>query len=203
MGKIRQLSATRSRSALANPEPCSAWASADVGGRSVGLSALVKAMSSVGYQKNSKCLFAAMRTSSVARQASSGSRRTCSCNRYRGKSRNRTDVMTPSDPNETRAARNSSLSASGEQSMTSPPAVTIRKPTTCVEILPKVGPVPWVPVEIAPAMACTSTSPWFSRRQSVIGQRPAEIVDFCTGSNRGAAGRRDRPIRCPSAGRAR
>ena len=85
----------------ANPEPCSASASVDVGGRSVGLSALVKAMSSVGYQKNSKCLLAAMRASSVARQASSGSRRTCSCNRYSGKSRNRTDVMTPSDPNET------------------------------------------------------------------------------------------------------
>ena len=38
----------------------------------------------------------------------------------------------------------------------------MRIATTWLEKLPSVGPVPWVPVPIAPPSAWTSTSPWFA-----------------------------------------
>ena len=64
VGKIRQLSSTRSRSALARPaaaRPASLGSRRPSAADRSGLSVLVNAQSSAGYQKNSKCRFAAIR----------------------------------------------------------------------------------------------------------------------------------------------
>ncbi len=70
-----------------------------------------------------------------------------------------TAEITPSAPRPTRAASSSSPSPI---SMTPPEAVTSRTPVTREERFPKRAPVPCVAVEMAPAMVCGSTSPWFS-----------------------------------------
>ena len=69
--------------------------------------------------------------------------------------------MTPSVPNETRPASHTSAFDDGEQSSTSPEAVTKRNPFTSADSDPSVAPVPCVPVPTAPAIACRSMSPWF------------------------------------------
>ncbi|AQA25737.1 FAD-linked oxidoreductase domain protein [Rhodococcus sp. MTM3W5.2] len=56
---------------------------------------------------------------------------------------------------------NSSAFSSAEQFITEPSASTICSARTWVARPPKRAPVPWVPVEIAPAMDCTSMSPRF------------------------------------------
>ena len=86
-----------------------------------------------------------------------------------GTQRSVTAETAPSAPSETRAARRSSPSTAGRPSppvplisIASPPAVTSRTELTCDEMFAKPPPVPWVAVEMAPAIVCASTSPWFS-----------------------------------------
>ena len=79
-----------------------------------------------------------------------------------GTQRSVTQVITPSAPSDTRAARNSSGSCSSLTSCTTPSAVTSRSPTTCADRFGNPIPVPCVAVDRAPASCWRSMSPWFS-----------------------------------------
>ena len=69
--------------------------------------------------------------------------------------------MTPSAPRPTRAAVKRSGCCSAEQDTTDPSASTSSSAATAVAMPPSLAPVPWVPVEIAPAIVCASMSPRF------------------------------------------
>ena len=122
-----------------------------------------------GVQKNSKWSAPAIRLPRVSTSWPRGSLSSAACSRNVGSHTRVTLARTPMAPRPTRAAWNSSGRCSAEHSTSSPSAVTRLRATTCWEREPKARPVPWVPVETAPATVCQSlsgrlvtASPWAS-----------------------------------------
>ena len=72
-------------------------------------------------------------------------------------------VRIPSAPSPTRATSRTSAFSSGVARSRSPVPVTSSSPTTCAASPAAVPPVPWVPVEIAPASVCSAMSPMLCR----------------------------------------
>lgn len=68
-------------------------------------------------------------------------------------------LITPSAPSPIRAAAKTSGFSSGEQRRTVPSAVTSSSARICADIDAESRPVPWVPVEVAPATVCSMMSP--------------------------------------------
>ena len=79
-----------------------------------------------------------------------------------GTQRRVTAAIAPSAPMPTRAARSSSGWVAALSWRTPPSASTSSIPSTWAEMLRSRAPVPWVPVEIAPAIVWRSMSPRFS-----------------------------------------
>ena len=79
-----------------------------------------------------------------------------------GTQRRVTALIAPSAPIPTRAARSSSGWVAAASCRTLPSASTSSRPSTWAEMLRSRAPVPWVPVEIAPAIVWRSMSPRFS-----------------------------------------
>ena len=79
-----------------------------------------------------------------------------------GTQRRVTAAIAPSAPTPTRAARSSCGSVAALSWRTLPSARTSSSPSTWAEMLRSLAPVPWVPVEIAPAIVWRSMSPRFS-----------------------------------------
>ena len=103
---------------------------------------------------------ASFSTVSSARSANAGTQRSV------------TAVITPYAPSPTAAAASSSGSAPESAWTTEPSASTSSRPVTWVASPPYASPVPWVPVEIAPATVCTSTSPRFSSASPCAASSP-------------------------------
>ncbi|MGY3679172.1 hypothetical protein ACVWXU_002795 [Streptomyces sp. TE33382] len=70
-------------------------------------------------------------------------------------------VITPRAPSPSRAAANTSGFSSAEHRSTVPLAVTSSRPRICADMDAESRPVPWVPVEVAPATVCSMMSPMF------------------------------------------
>ena len=111
--------------------------------------------------KSSKWSLASARSEKVSRTSSRGTGFETISRTKAGTQRSVTALIAPSAPTPTRAARSRSPSDSS-RSRTRPSPVTSSTPTTWVERLPSLSPVPWVPVEIAPATVWRSMSPRFS-----------------------------------------
>lgn len=67
--------------------------------------------------------------------------------------------MTPSAPSPIRATAKISGFSVSEQVSTVPSAVTISRARICADMDAESRPVPWVPVEVAPATVCSMMSP--------------------------------------------
>src|SRR5829696_4629214 len=90
-----------------------------------------------------------------------------------------TAVTTPSAPSPMRAAENTSGRRFASQSSTAPSGVTNCRPRTWVARPPNRAPVPWVPVEKAPATVCRSMSPRFVSDQP---RRTSSAFSRCSGT---------------------
>ncbi len=112
--------------------------------------------------KSSKWSLASARSSKASSTSSRGSGRSTRSRVKAGTQRRVTAEIAPRAPRPTRAARSSSGSPSALSSRTLPSARTSSSASTWAEILRSLDPVPWVPVEIAPAIVWRSMSPRFS-----------------------------------------
>lgn len=68
-------------------------------------------------------------------------------------------MITPSAPSPTRATAKTSGFSRSEQRRTVPSAVTSSRARICAAMDAESRPVPWVPVEVAPATVCSMMSP--------------------------------------------
>ena len=84
-------------------------------------------------------------------------------------------MIAPSAPTPTRAARSSSGSAAALSSRTLPSPSTSSIASTCAEMLRSLAPVPWVPVEIAPAIVWRVDVAEVLHRQPEPGQLLVQV----------------------------
>ena len=114
-----------------------------------------------GNQKNSAWSAERAKPSRSASAAVRVHGRSSACSAKAGTHRTVILVMIPSAPIPRRAASNTSGSDSREQVRTEPSAVTSWRPTTVAGRPGAAHPVPWVPVDTAPARDCSAKSPRF------------------------------------------
>ena len=89
--------------------------------------------------------------------------RSCASSTKSGSTRNVNVVSTPSAPRPTRATWRTSGSRVSVAVTISPVPVTSVRPQTCADKDAATPPVPWVPVEMAPASVCSAMSPMLCR----------------------------------------
>ncbi len=146
-----------------------AWSGAAVGAV---VRSASRAVSACGNTKNSKWSFSRASSWKRSRVSSRGLGSSTPCRVNARTHRRVTSAITPRAPRPTRAARNASGSRSAEQSRVEPSASTRVSSLTCAERLGSRAPVPWVAVEIAPAIVWASMSPRFGRASPRSRRRP-------------------------------
>ena len=125
--------------------------------------------------KSSKWSCSSARSSKLSRTSSRGSGRSTRSRVKAGTQRRVTAEIAPRAPTPTRAARSRSASAPAVSSRTLPSARTSSIASTWEEMLRSFAPVPWVPVEIAPAIVWRSMSPRFSIASPSAVQRLVQL----------------------------
>ena len=128
-------------------------------GSRVRLLRLVSNRSVCGNQYISKCSLLSTSSSKRSRASSQRIGASWAARVNIGSTRSVTEVRMPSAPRPIRARASTSGFSSASARSRVPSPVTISRPTTWALSEATRPPVPWVPVEMAPAMVCSAMSP--------------------------------------------
>ena len=147
-------------------------------GSTLRLLRLVSSRSVCGNQYISKCSLAAASSSKRSSASSQSIGASWAARVNSGSTLSVTDVRMPRAPSPIRASASTSGFSSASARSRVPSPVTISRPATWALSEATRPPVPWVPVEMAPAIVCASMSPMLCRDRPSFSRA---VFSSCSG----------------------